>query len=163
MDTKWEKEMGVVIDLAKESDYPEIQAVVHSHFYMEEPTQYSMEMGTGTGVFDRYYTIRFRVLSLLRGENDEISASECFFPPQNLEMDVRRLHDKGTFEEEQDKSGMSGGQELRVRKSHRGQVGRSRRPRYISARDHSSRTLILSKSILGDQYPIHPLLIGKKS
>ena len=74
-DTEWEKEMGVVIDLAKESDYPEIQAVVHRHFYMEEPTQYSMEMGTGTGVFDKY-TIRFRVLSLLRGENDEISASE---------------------------------------------------------------------------------------
>ena len=74
-DAEWEKEMGVVIDLAKESDYPEIQAVVHNHFYMEEPTQYSMEMGTGTGVFDRY-TIRFRVLSLLRGENDEISASE---------------------------------------------------------------------------------------
>ena len=74
-DTEWEKEMGVVIDLAKESDYPEIQAVVHSHFYMEEPTQYSMEMGTGTGVFDRY-TIRFGVLSLLKGENDEISALE---------------------------------------------------------------------------------------
>ena len=64
-DTEWEKEMGVVIDLAKESDYPEIQAVVHSHFYMEEPTQYSMEMGTGTGVFDRYNsTVLFRVLSL---------------------------------------------------------------------------------------------------
>ena len=56
---------------------------------------------------------------------------------------------------------MSGGQELRVRKSHRGQVGRSRRPGNVSARDHSSRTLILSKSILGDQYPIHPFLIGK--
>ena len=56
---------------------------------------------------------------------------------------------------------MPGGQEFRVRKSHRGQVGRGRGPRYISARDHSSRTLILSKSILGDQYPIHPLLIGK--
>ena len=74
-DTEWEKEMGVVIDLAKESDYPEIQAVVHSHFYMEESTQYSMEMGTGTGVFDRY-TILFILLSLLKGENNEISTSE---------------------------------------------------------------------------------------
>ena len=62
-------------------------------------------------------------------------------------MDVRRLHDKGTPEEEPDKSGMSGGQEFRIRKSHWSQVGRSRRPGYISERDHSLRTLIFFKSV----------------
>jgi len=49
---KWESERGIVIELAKVSDYQELRQVVHEYFYPEEPIQKSLEIGTGPGIFD---------------------------------------------------------------------------------------------------------------